>query len=49
MNLCIRKTDVNLVRRTTSCVSLNEGSRTEIHCLYEVSAKITAHLCDVAN
>ena len=49
MNLCMRKTDVNLARRTTLCMSLNERSRTEIFHLYEVSAKVTVHLCDVAN
>ena len=49
MNLCMRKTDVDLARRAALCVSLNERSRTEIHHLYEVSAKITAHLCDIVN
>ena len=49
MNLCMRKTDVDLVRRAALCMSLNKGSGTEIHHLYEVSTKITACLCDVAN
>ena len=49
MNLCTRKTDVDLVKRAALCVSLNERSRTEIHHLYEVSAKVTVCLCDVAN
>ena len=49
MNLCTRKTDVDLVKRAASCVSLNEESRTEIHYSYKVSAKINVHLCDIAN
>ena len=49
MNLHMRKTDVDLVRRAALCVSLNKGSRTEIHCLYEASTKITPHLCNIAN
>ena len=49
INLHIRKTDVDLARRTTLCVSSIEESRTEIHHLYKMSAKITACLCDVAN
>ena len=49
MNLHMRKTDVNLVRRAVSCVSLNEKSRTEIYYLYKISTKITVCLCDVAN
>ena len=47
MNLYTRKTDVDLVRRAALCMSLNKRSRTEIHYLYEVSAKVTAHLCDI--
>ena len=49
MNLYTRKTDVDLARRAALCVSLNERSRTEIYCSCEVSTKITAHLCDIAN
>ena len=49
INLCTRKTDVDLARRAALCVSSNEESRTEIHCLYEVSAKVTVCLCSVAN
>ena len=49
MNLYMRKTDIDITRRAASCVSLNEGSRTEIQYLYEVSAKVTACLCDVIN
>ena len=30
MNLCMRKTDVDLTRRAASCVSLNKESKTEI-------------------
>ena len=49
MNLCTRKTDIDLVRRAALCVSLNEKSRTEIHYLHEMSAKITVCLYDIAN
>ena len=49
INLCMRKTDVDLARRAALCVSLNEESRTEIYHLYKVSAKVTVCLCDVAN
>ena len=49
MNLCTRKTDVNLAKRATSCMSLNKRLRTEIYCLYKVSVKITVCLYDVAN
>ena len=49
MNLYIRKTDINLTRRAALCMSLNEESRTEIHHLYKVSARVTVCLCDVAN
>ena len=49
MNLCMRKTDINLTRRAASCMSLNKKLRTEIYCLYEMSAKVTACLCDIAN
>ena len=49
MNLYMRKIDVDLVRRATLCVSLNKKSRTEIYYLHKVSAKITAHLYNVAN
>ena len=47
MNLHVRKTDVDLVRRAALCVSLNVRLRTEIHHSYKVSAKVTACLCDV--
>ena len=45
----MRKTDVDLVRRAASCVSSNKESRSEIHHLYKVSAKVTACLHNVAN
>ena len=45
----MRKTDVNLVRRAASCMSLNEKLKIEIYHLYETSAKVTACLCDVVN
>ena len=45
----MRKTDVDLARRVALCMSLNKKSRTMIHYLYEVSTKVTACLCDVAN
>ena len=49
MNLYIRKTDIDLVRRAALYMSLNEKSRTEIHYLYKMSAKVTVHLCDITN
>ena len=49
INLHIRKINVDLAKRAALCMSSNEESRTEIHCSYEVSTKLTAHLCDIVN